>query len=525
MSTIDVLVIGAGPVGMTMANELAIQGVDFRIIDKLPERSDKSRALAVHSRTLELLSRYGHIDQLMAHSQKINGNQLYINKKLMDGLNAFGARASKPDTQYPGAFSISQVYTEGFLEDRLTERGITVERPVSVKSVAQDENVATAALIKEDGSEETVQAKYVVGCDGAHSVVRHSMDMKFEGDAYAQEFITADTMIDWEGHGDKMHLMIGEGLLVMVPLGPDRARIIVSRPAKKDSHKPPTLDDFQEALEARLPAEEKPRLHDLRWLAEYHLHHRCSTKYRDGKLFVAGDAAHIHSPVGGQGMNTGIQDSINLGWKLARVLKGEKPDAFLDTYHEERWPVGQHLVTQTDQLFTFLTTNTPMFNIVRSFLLPHAIHSISETSNMPRNMMEYFSGLGVKYRRSPAVHTGAGFEGPLLGGFRALDGQIGTVDAKQSWLQDLLRGPGYHMLLFSKAANDREVQEGGDRILTTKQDLHPVQVHHITTTESTNSKGFVDVDGELHKRYGFDTKPGFVYVRPDGYIEDIGYLQ
>lgn len=519
MTTIDVLVIGAGPVGMTMANELAIQGVDFRIIDKLPERSDKSRALAVHSRTLELLSRHGKIDELMAHSQKINGNQLYINRKLMDGLNVFGSRPAKPDTQYPGAFSISQVNTEGFLEDRLTERGITVERPVTVKSVVQDADVATAILIKEDGSEETVRAKYVVGCDGAHSVVRHSMDVKFEGDAYKQEYITADTMFDWEGHGDKMHLMIGEGLLVMIPLGPDRARIIVSRPTQMDSHELPTLDDFQKALEQRLPADEKPRLHDPKWLAVYHLHHRCSTKYRDGRLFVAGDAAHIHSPVGGQGMNTGIQDSINLGWKLARVLQGEKPDAFLDTYHEERWPVGQHLVTQTDQLFTFLTTNTPIFNMVRNFLLPHAMRSITETSDMPRNMMKYFSGLGVKYRKSPAVHTADDFEGPVRGGFRALDGPIETVEGKQSWLQDLFRGPGYHLLVFSDAP------EAGEKLLATKQDSHPVQVHYITTTKTSNPKYVVDIDGELHKRYGFETKPGFVYVRPDGYIEDVGYLE
>ncbi|KAJ4390660.1 hypothetical protein N0V93_004258 [Gnomoniopsis smithogilvyi] len=520
MSTIDILVVGAGPVGLTLAMELAIQGVAFRIVDKEPKPSDKSRALNVHSRTLEVLNRYGHIDELLAHSQKIVGNETYINRQRMAGLHIFDATQARPDSQFAGAFSISQVFTEGFLANRLAEKGITVERSVRVKSVVQDDDAATVVLIHEDGSEETVRAKYVAGCDGAHSVVRHSMDVSFEGDAYAQEFITADTMIDWEGHDGKIHFILGQGLLVMVPLGIGRSRIVLSRPSHLASQNDPTLEDFRTALEAQLPVGEKIRLHDPFWLARYHLHHRCATKYRDGRLFVAGDAAHIHSPVGGQGMNTGIQDSVNLGWKLARVLKGEEADDFLDAYHQERWPIGQHLLTQTDQLFTFLTSNTPTFNLFRNFLLPHALPSIANT-DMPQNMMKYFSGLSIKYRRSPIVHTAAGFDGPLRGGFRAPDGPIQTVNGKQSWLQELLRGPGYHTLFFSKAADDKALEA---ELLKANLEKHEAQLHIITTMKSSNQKAVVDIDGELHKRYGFDTKPGFVHVRPDGYIENIGYL-
>lgn len=520
MSTIDVLVVGAGPVGMTLAMELAIQGVAFRIVEKESLPSDKSRALNVHSRTLEVLNRYGHIDELLAHSQKIVGNEMYIDRRHVDGLNVFGATQARPDTQFPGAYSISQVFTEAFLANRLADKGIAIERSVRVESVVQNEDVATVVLVKGDGSEETVQAKYVVGCDGAHSVVRHSMDVSFEGDAYAQEFITADAMVDWEGHDGKIHFILGAGLVVMVPLGTGRFRIVLSRPSHLASQNDPTLEDFQTALEAQLPVGEKIRLHDPFWLARYHLHHRCATSYRDGRLFVAGDAAHIHSPVGGQGMNTGIQDSVNLGWKLARVLKGDKEDDFLDAYHEERWPIGQHLLTQTDQLFTFLTSNTPIFNLVRNFLLPHALPSIAGT-DMPLSMMRYFSGLGIKYRKSPVVHTAAGFDGPLHGGFRAPDGQIRTAEGKQSWLQDLLRGPGYHVLLFSNAADDKAVDE---KLLTANVETHEAQIHVITTVKSSTPKYVVDIDGELHKRCGFDTAPGFVFVRPDGYIENIGYL-
>lgn len=525
MSTIDVLVVGAGPVGMALATELAIQGVAFRIVEKERVRSDKSRAIGVHSRTLEVLSRYGHIDELLEKSQKVAGNTLYINRKRFDGFNVFGRTQPQTDSQFSGMFTISQSDTEAFFESRLAEQGVTVEQSVTVKSAVQDDTAATVVLVKGDGSEETIRVKYVVGCDGAHSIIRHSMNVEFQGDEYAQEFILADTMIDWDGGNGKAHLALGAGLIMLLPLGPGRARIVLSRPSHLSSQTDPELADFQTALETGLPEEEKPRLHDPIWLARFHLHHRCASKYRDGRFFVAGDAAHIHSPVGGQGMNTGIQDSVNLGWKLARVLEGEQPDAFLDSYHEERWPIGQHLLNQTDQLFTFLTSNTPVFNMIRQFLLPHALPSIASTSNIPQNMMRYFSGLDVKYRKSSVVHTETGFEGPVRGGFRAPDGQIKAVDGKQSWLQDLLRGPGYHMLYFSTTANDREIEEDEKKFLASNKDKkHPVQVHVIATTQTHHPRAVVDVDGDLHKRYGFSTTPGFVYVRPDGYVENIGYL-
>lgn len=526
MSKIDVLVVGAGPVGMAMAMELAIQGIAFRIIEKEPVRSDKSRAIGVHTRTLELLNRYGNIDELLAKSQKVAGMAMYINRKRFEGFNMFGKPVATPESQFPGMFAISQVDTEAFLETRLAGLGVTVERPVTVKSVVQADDVATVILVKADGSEEVVRAKYVVGCDGAHSIIRHSMDVEFQGDAYAQEFILADTMIDWDGLNGKAHLLLGADLLMLLPFGAGRARIVLSRPHSLSSQADPTLYDFQTALVARLPVGEKPRLHDPVWLARFHLHHRCATKYRDGRLFVAGDAAHIHSPVGGQGMNTGIQDSVNLGWKLARVLKGDRADALLDTYHEERWPIGQNLLNKTDQLFTFFTSDSPIFSSVRELLLPHALPSMVRSSDMPLNMGKYFSGLGVKYRRSSVVHTAAGFEGPVRGGFRAPDGRIRTIDGKDAWLQDLLTGPGYHMILFSKTADENEVQKDEVQSFTAdNKETYPPQVHFITTAQSQNPKAVVDVDGELHERYGFDTTPGFVYVRPDGYVENIGYLE
>lgn len=225
-------------------------------------------------------------------------------------------------------------------------------------------------------------------------------------------------------------------------------------------------------------------------------------------------------------MNTGIQDSINLGWKLARALAGPPADAdaLLDTYHEERWPVGQHLLHKTDQMFTFLSSADPSFTFMRGVLLPHALPSMARDPDLFPEVMRYFSQLDVKYRRSRAVRTAPGFEGPVRGGFRAPDGPMRTVGGDgDTFLQGLLRGPDYHLLLFSAGVEGDEaaVEEAQNKFLGTEKNA---QVHVIGTTGSSSPAALVDVSGELHKRYGFESKSGYAFVRPDGYVEDIGYL-
>lgn len=307
MSTIDVLIVGAGPVGMTLAMELTIQGVAFRIVDKAAERSDKSRALGVQSRTLEVLNRYGDglQEELLGKAGRMAGNAVWVGGRRFESFDASlreaAASAAPSDTQFPGNFVISQVDTEGFLAARLGRAGVVVERPVAVRSIAQDDEGGVAvALVRARGEEETVRCRYVVGCDGAHSVVRHAMDVQFEGDAYPQEYILADTEYDWEeaGGGGKTHVFVGDGMAMLLPFRDGSARFVASRPRHAATDGEPTLQDLQDCLATFLPAEgascPRPRLHHPRWLARFHLHHRCATKYRDGRLFVAGDAAHIH---------------------------------------------------------------------------------------------------------------------------------------------------------------------------------------------------------------------------------------
>lgn len=215
-------------------------------------------------------------------------------------------------------------------------------------------------------------------------------------------------------------------------------------------------------------------------------------------------------------------DAFNLGWKLARVLNGDKPASFLDSYHEERWPVGQHLIIQTDQFFSFMTSGDPNFLFLRNLALPFLLPWIKSRPHIGGQVFNYVSGLGVKYRNSEIVGTASGFEGPVKGGFRAPDGVTRTADGKQGWLQDLFKGPGHDLLLFVGPGNSQELQEADQKWLEAGQDGVPV--HVVTTADSQDPRAVVDVSGELHKLYGFETKPGYVYVRPDGYIEHIGTL-
>lgn len=222
-------------------------------------------------------------------------------------------------------------------------------------------------------------------------------------------------------------------------------------------------------------------------------------------------------------MNTGIQDSANLGWKLARVLQGRKPDAFLDSYHEERWPVGQHLLTQTDQVFSSLTNNNKVVHFLRNLALPFLAPWLSNHPERGNSMMRYLSQLGVKYRRSPIVRTAPGFEGPVRGGYRAPEGRILLADGESSWVLNLLRGPEHHLLLFSDGHDESAEVITHKFRESLQEDVHVHQL--VSAADKQEGQALVDVDGELRKRYGFSpSRSGYVLVRPDGYVADIGYL-
>ena len=307
-STTDVLIIGGGPTGTALALELAVNNIPFRLVDKVRCRSDKSRALAVQPRTLELLNRHGHVHELIKRGNQGSGGTFFIHGKRVVDLDFSNAHAGA-DTVFPNTLMISQSDTEHFLDERLAQHGGAVEFGLEATDIVQDDDGVTVSLrnveeAKDDG--ETIRAKYVVGADGAHSVVRHAAkDITFDGAAYPQDFILCYThirnsILPW----NRFSVCWGHGTMVFFPLKDCMVRIVASRlDHSANDEEEPKLQDFQSWLDYMTPG--GGELYDPSWLARFRLHHRVASKYRQGRLFVAGDAAHIHSPAGGQGMNTG----------------------------------------------------------------------------------------------------------------------------------------------------------------------------------------------------------------------------
>ncbi|KAI1112533.1 FAD binding domain-containing protein [Nemania sp. NC0429] len=499
---VDVLIVGGGPTGMTMALELAVQGVSFRIIEKSTERSPYSRALVVQSRTFELLNRHGHdeIQEFIATGKTAERATICVASKKLADIDVSSVEI--PGTKFPFAVLISQSETEHWLEQALNKHGVRVEMGVEARRIVQDADGVTVTASAQDGGEEEIRAKYVVGADGAHSTVRHAAEnLTFDGDAYPQDFICADTYMESEMPGGRGYMCLGRGALIVLPLKGGMVRLVVSRPGQ-DITREPKLEDFEEFLQEIFPG--GGSLHDATWVTRFRLHHRGVNNYRDGRLFVAGDAAHIHSPAGGQGMNTGIQDAINLGWKLAAVLRGEKSDSFLDSYHNERHRVGQYLLTSTDKIFTYVTSTNPIYLFLRNLILPWIVPIAVTSKSRILRQFQFISQLRIRYRHSEIVGTAPGFRGPIKGGDRAVDGKIRGPKG-EIWFLDLLSPTSHHLMLFSGSgpspASEGELNGAEASFLSDTETA--VQCHAIFSEEQNGQVGYVDVEGALHKAFGF----------------------
>ncbi|OLN86563.1 putative aromatic compound monooxygenase YhjG [Colletotrichum chlorophyti] len=519
MSTTDVLIVGAGPTGLALALELSIQNIPFRLIDKLEARLDKSRALAVQSRSQELLNRHPHVaDALLANGRLSPGMKLFCNRRHV--LTVTFEENGFDDTQFPLPLWISQVDTEAALLRQLEVYGGRVERGVEAKDITQDGETARATLVR-GGEEEVVTAKFVVGCDGAHSVVRHCTDVTFEGAQYPQLLMLADAKIKGNYDHERVSLFVGGPVMGIFPLKDGYVRIVGERSRWSKRTGDPDAKEIEDfVLEV---GGEKVEILETKWLTSFRGNCRAVDKFRQGRVFLAGDAAHIHSPAGGQGMNTGIQDAINLAWKMAAVLRGEKSDAFLDTYHEERHPVGQHVLNGADRMFTMVASQNFFFTHVRNFLLPWIAPMVWNSSTRRSSMFRFISQLGIKYRRSSIVRTAAGFEGPVRGGFRAPDGELmDERGEKGKWLTGLMSATAHTVLLFSGLDGDEEAMEDAEEKIVTDGRFKKGETVKIYGGQKMGKEGFRDADGALHKRYGFETTAGLAIVRPDGYVEFIG---
>ncbi|AEO63190.1 uncharacterized protein THITE_2153068 [Thermothielavioides terrestris NRRL 8126] len=493
----DVLIVGAGPVGTALALELALHRVSFRIIDRAPVRSDKSRALVIQPRTLELLNRHGAADAIVTRGRIIRAGEVRINKELVADITFDDLGTI--NTEFPLPLNISQAETERFLDECLLKYGISVERPVTATSVVQDDSGVTTTVELPDARSETIRSQYVVGCDGAHSVVRHaSRNITFPGAPYPQDFILCDTHLrDSNVAQDRITLHLdNKGVLVTLPLAEGTVRMVASRSRVAVADDVPTLDQFQAYFTSMTPPG-SGILHDPVWLTRFRLHRR---------------------------------------------------------YDLERRPIGQALLRSTDRAFAFISAPSPWWVPLRNLLLRRVAPRVARSRAARRRFFSFLSEFGISYRGAASALVGQarGFRGPVRGGDRVPDGKmlrvVGPVgggggaagtEEEETSLQRVCVGAPHHLLLFAGLGDggkggggggsggevgEGELRRAAERVVRACR--AETKVHYIAGNDRVvdADEWYVDPEGRLHAEFGFGRRAGYVLVRPDGYVAHIGPL-
>jgi 2-polyprenyl-6-methoxyphenol hydroxylase-like FAD-dependent oxidoreductase len=408
----EVLIAGAGPTGLVLALSLARQGVAVRIVDKSSGPGTTSRAMAVQARTLELYRQLGLAEAVIAAGQKNPAINLWVRGKRKAHVS-FGDAGSHL-TPYPFLLVYPQDRHERLLVDRLAQAGVTVERNTELVDFADQGDHVAIRLRRADGSEETCEASYLAGCDGAHSATRHVLGASFPGGTYGHLFYVADVIVAGPAANGEIHLSFEHSdFVALFSYSSDgRGRLIGTiRDERADAASTLTFEDVGHRAIDALGLQVK----QVNWFSTYRVHHRVADRYRYGRAFLLGDAAHIHSPAGGQGMNTGIGDAINLAWKLKAVLRGEAPDNLLDTYETERLAFARKLVETTDRVFTFATAEGSFADFVRIHIAPLFATVAYSVDAIKEYMFRVVSQTMISYHDS-AISAGAA--GKVRGGER-----------------------------------------------------------------------------------------------------------
>ncbi len=409
-----VLIVGAGPVGLTMAAELARYGVPVRLIDRSDHPTQTSKALVVWSRTLELMDRMGCTPTFLQAGLRAQGASIRTGETVL-GHTGFSSIASP----YNFALMLPQRDTERLLNQHLESLGVVVERQVELTGFTDGVDHVDARLRHPDGREEAVETPWLIGCDGAHSTVRHGMNVAFDGSAQGDDWMLADVRLEGDRvpPGDEIATYLHrDGPFVIFPIPGGRARVIATVGKTDPSHpRPdPTLAEVQAMVDRR--AGGGFRVVDPVWLSNFRINERKVTDYARGRVFLAGDAAHVHSPAGGQGMNTGMQDAFNLAWKLAAVIRGDAASTLLDSYSPERTAVGDMVLRNASRLTDVGTLSNPAAQAARNlairFLL--GLHTVQDRMAATMSEIEIAyagsslsSGKHAGERLAPALYDGA----------------------------------------------------------------------------------------------------------------------
>lgn len=427
-----ILIAGAGPVGLTLAMALKRQGIDIRIVDKAPTPTDKSKALVVWPRTLELLDIQGCAPAFVDAGMKATGARILARGDTLVHVHLDTARSV-----YPYALMIPQSETERLLGAELAALGVQVERSVELISFV-DDGASVTAVLRHAGREESVQVAYLAGCDGAHSTVRHALGARFEGETMPTDWVLADVAVDGDIPRDEITICWSpEGVLALFPMIGGRFRVVADVGLRASNAAdvvvvPPTLQEVQALVDARGPSGLTVR--DAVWLSHFAINERKVKDYRQGRVFMVGDAAHVHSPAGGQGMNTGMQDAFNLAWKLAMVWHEQASPALLDSYSPERSAIGDQVLQNAGTMTKVSLLRNPILQEIRGL----AAGALSRIPALRQRLVDQLSEINLHYRDSPLTEAPQGASHHPAGGERAPDVGVACIETGATRLHAVL---------------------------------------------------------------------------------------
>jgi 2-polyprenyl-6-methoxyphenol hydroxylase-like FAD-dependent oxidoreductase len=491
----EVVIVGAGPTGLSLACQLARYGVNFILVEKNEGVTRYSKALGVHARTLEIY------EQLDVAGKAIERGAIASKFRLLEG-GEVRAELSFSDigqnlSPYPFMLILEQSKNEELLYEYLRGRGKDVLWSTELESFAQDNEGVTVKIKGAGGATETVRAKYLVGCDGAKSPVRHALGLSFEGSTFERLFYVLDAQIDWELPHDAVQVCLARDVLTaFFPMkGDKRYRIVGTFPEGVDKEEGEVVyEEIEEQIkrEAQLQLE----ISHVNWFSLYKVHTRRVNKFSEGRCFVAGDAAHIHSPAGAQGMNTGIQDAYNLAWKLALVIKGEADEKLLETYNEERLENAQRLLETTDRMFELGAGSNWLVSLIRTTVFPAVAEYLIGFDVVKKTIFPILSQIGINYRDCSLSDR----EGD--GDFKVKAGdRMPYFLIKGQSVYSLLREPKFHLLVFRTDDSDYQaVKNEAESAYPELVDCHSVPL----------SPRVEEVFGT--------SEPFSVLLRPDNYI-------
>ena len=423
-SVTEVVVVGAGPTGLMLAGDLARAGVGCTVLERRAEESNLTRAFAVHARTLELLDARGLADNLVATGVRV------------EALRVFGqleVNLSRLPTRFPYVLVTPQYHTEGVLEAYASALGAQIVRGADVVNLRQDTDGVELEVRYKDGTLATRRAMYAIGADGVGSTVRQALALPFPGHSAVQSVMLADVQLSEAPEEVLTVNAAGDGFSFLAPFGDGWYRVIAwDRRRQLPDDAPVELDEIRNITQCVLGTDYG--MHDPRWMSRFHSDERQVTKYRVGRVFLAGDAAHVHSPAGGQGMNAGLQDAANLGWKLAAAVHGWAPDGLLDSYHTERYPIGRAVLRGSGALLRLALARSQATRTARWLLA----NVVGRFGSPPALVSRAVSGIGIAYATPRGEHR--------LAGRRAPDIRLAPGKAGKTRLYEILRGGRFVLL-------------------------------------------------------------------------------